>query len=80
MVFTKEVVSGSREGKRLMGVLLQGISQMLQDKDYNEAINRFNQELEQVTDKIDDDDLRDFLGDIGIRFSDDDDGPQGPSV
>ena len=80
LVFTKEVVSGSREGKRLMGVLLQGISQMLQDKDYNEAINRFNQELEQVTDKIDDDDLRDFLGDIGIRLSDDDDGPQGPTV
>ncbi len=79
LVFTKEVLSGSENGKRFMGELLQGIDQMLKNQDYQDAMSRFNEDLEQVSDDTDDDDLRDFLGDIGIRFSDDDDDPEGPT-
>lgn len=81
LVFTKEVLSGSENGKRFMAELLQGIDQMLRNQDYQEAMSNFNEDLEQVTDDVDDDDLRNFLGDIGIQLSDDDDdGPQGPTV
>ena len=73
LVLTKEVVSGSREGKRLMGLLLQGINQMLQDKDYNEAIARFSQDVEQIANRVSDDDLRNFLDGMNIRLSDEDD-------
>jgi len=62
-----------------MSELLQGIDQMLKNQDYQDAMSRFNEDLEQVSDDTDDDDLRDFLGDIGIRFSDDDDDPEGPT-
>ena len=79
LVFTKEVISGSENGKRLMSELLQGIDKMLKNQEYQNAISRFNQDLEQVSDETDDDDLRNFLGDIGIHLSDDDDDPVGPA-
>ena len=73
LVFTKEVVSGSEDGKKLMSSLLQGVGQMLRKKDYKEAINKFNQDLDQIAGRVSDDDLRDMLGGMNIRLSDDDD-------
>ena len=52
---------------------------MLKNQDYQDAMSRFNEDLEQVSDDVSDDDLRGFLGDIGIRFSDVDEDPEGPT-
>jgi len=79
LVFTKEVLSNSEDGKRLMSELLQGIVRMLRKLEYQQAMLKFNQDLEQVSDNINKTDLRDFLGDMGIRLSDDDDDPVGPT-
>jgi len=72
LVFMKEVVSGSENGKRLMGELMQGIDQMFKDQNYQDAVARFNEDLDNITDNTDDNDLGDFLGGLGIRLSDDD--------
>jgi hypothetical protein len=72
LVFMKEVISGSENGKRLMNELMAGVDQMFKDQDYQAAIAAFNDDLENINDETDDDDLGDFLGSLGIRMSDDD--------
>jgi hypothetical protein len=71
LVFMKEVLSGSENGKRLMNELMNGIDQMFKDQDYQDAIDSFNDDLNDVTDNTDDDDLEDFLGSLGIKLSED---------
>lgn len=72
LIFMKEVLSGSQIGKRLMDDLLRGIEQMFNEQNYEDAIEEFRNNLDDVSDDTDDDDLRDFLGDMGIRLTDDD--------
>jgi hypothetical protein len=67
----KEVLSGSENGKRLMNELMNGIDQMFKDENYQDAIDSFNDNLNDVTDNTDDDDLEDFLSGLGIKLSDD---------
>jgi len=66
LVFLKEVLSGSENGKRLMGLLYQMINGEINDYDYRQSMKQFDDELNNVSDGIDDDDLRDLLGDLGI--------------
>jgi hypothetical protein len=72
LVFMKEVVSGSENGKRLMDELMQGVDQMFKNQDYQNAMDAFNNDLNNITDDTDDDDLGGFLDGLGIRLSDDD--------
>jgi hypothetical protein len=73
LTLLKEVISGSDRGKRLLDELTKGIELMLKDQDYEEAMSVFNDDLEELSDETDDDELRGFLGDLGINLSDDDD-------
>jgi hypothetical protein len=66
LVFCKEVVSSSEAGKRLMKELLDGVEKLLNDQDYQDAIQQFQNDLDDETDETDDDELRDFLGGLGI--------------
>jgi hypothetical protein len=71
LVFMKEVLSGSDKGKSFMNHLMNGIDQMFKDQDYQDAVAAFHDDLNRTTDDVDDDDLRDFLGGLGINLSDD---------
>jgi len=71
LVFMKEVISGSENGKRLMNELVDGIDKLFKDQDYQDAIEAFNEDLNDVTDNTDDDDLSDFLNDLGVKLPDD---------
>lgn len=71
LVFMKEVLSGSDSGKRLMRELSDAINQMLNDYDYNEAIDKFDDDLNDISNGTDDDDLDDLLSGLGIHKSDD---------
>lgn len=71
LIFMKEVMSGSANGKRLMNELMSGINQMINDYDYNDAMAKFDDDLTSTSGDIDDDDLDDFLGSMGITRSDD---------
>ena len=71
LIFMKEVISGSENGKRLMNQLMDGINQMVNDYDYEEAMSAFDEDLTDTSEGIDDDDLDDWLGSIGVTRSDD---------
>jgi hypothetical protein len=71
LVLMVEVISGSENGKRLIGELLRGIEEMFRDQDYQDAIAQFQEDLEDISDNTDDDDLKDMLGELGIDLSDD---------
>jgi hypothetical protein len=73
LILMKEVISGSESGKRLIQEIVDGIVLMLNDQDYQEAINIFNDDLDSVEDNTEEDDLDDFLGSLGIRRPEDDD-------
>ncbi len=69
LVFMKEVISGSANGKRLMNELMDGIQKMLNDEEYENAVQSFQNDLDNISDETDDDDLKDFLGGLGIDLS-----------
>ena len=73
LVLMKEVISDSDKGKRLMINLLRGIQEMLNQQDYEYQMDRFNDELEVMSNETQDDELTSFLDDLGIKLSDDDD-------
>jgi len=72
LILMKEVMSGSESGKRLLQEIVDGIVLMLNDQEYQEAINIFNDDLDSVEDNTDDGDFDDFLGSLGIRRPEDD--------
>ena len=72
LVFMKETLTGSERGKQLMSELMSAVQLLFNDADYQEAMSRFNSDLDDASDGIDDDELGDFLGSLGIDMSDDD--------
>jgi len=71
LVFMKEVISGSEQGKRLMGQMLESINQMFNDLEYEQAMSQFEDDLDELSDNTDDDELDDFLGSLGISRPED---------
>lgn len=71
LVFMKEVLSGSERGGQLMNLLYRAIEQEINDYDYSETMDQFDQTLNDISDDTEDDDLDDFLGSLGIRRPDD---------
>jgi hypothetical protein len=72
LVFMMEVLKGTESGKRLMNELMEGIDQMFRDQDYQDAIDAFNDDLNDVVEDTDNDDLEDFLRGLNINLSNDD--------
>jgi len=71
LVFMKEVLSESERGGQLMNLLYRAIEQEINDYDYSETMDQFDQTLNDISDETEDDDLDDFLGSLGIRRPDD---------
>ena len=66
LVFMKELLSNSENGKRMMQLLYEMISGEINDYDYKMAMSEFDKDLKDATDNTDDDSLKDFLNDLGI--------------
>lgn len=66
LILMKEVVGKTENGRRLLDELTTSIEQMLNNEEYEEALNQFNSDLDNVNDETDDDDLYGFLDDLGI--------------
>lgn len=77
LVFMKEVLSQSKVGVRLINEMIKGVEDIIKEQNYMEAMNIFHNDLEDVTNQTDDDDLEDFLGNLGISLSGDDDDDDG---
>ena len=71
LVFMKEVIGQTGDGKRLMIKYIDGIRKMFADQEYEDAIGIFRDDLDDVTSKTSDDSMRDLLKGLGIDLSDD---------
>jgi hypothetical protein len=71
LVFMKEVIGQTENGKRLMIKYIDGIRKMFADQEYEAAISVFRDDLDDVTSKTSDDSMRDLLKGLGIDLSDD---------
>lgn len=72
LTLMREIISGSDNGKNLLGNIITSIKQRLQNEEYEDTIQQFNQDLEQITDNTDDDELNNLLNDLGITPPKDD--------
>jgi hypothetical protein len=74
LALMKEIMEGTDRAKSIVSSLVTAIEQMLEEEDYKVALSEYNDEVDDIEDKISNDELADFLSDIpGIRLSDDDD-------
>jgi len=76
LVFMREVLQGTDQGKRLMNELMDGINKMFNDQAYEDAVSVFRSDLEDVTDDTESGDINSFLNSLGIKGNidlDDDD-------
>lgn len=69
LVFMKEALGNTETGKRLMSDLYSMINGEINDYDYKKAMQDFDDRLNGATDDTEDDDLKDFLGGMGIDLS-----------
>ena len=76
LVLMKEVMGETQRGKRLLSLIYDGIVRIMNDEDYQEAIEKYENELNGITDTTNDDqllnDLNGLFGDKGITLSKDD--------
>ena len=73
LVFMKEVISESDNGKKLMSNLMKGIQEMLNQEEYETTMEGFQSDLSNVSDNTEDDNLLSDLGGLGINLTSDDD-------
>lgn len=71
LVFMKEVLSNSDNGKRLMETMVRSIEEMLNNEDYEQSLQQFNDDLDDIKDETDEGDLGDFLSGLGIDLPSD---------
>jgi hypothetical protein len=69
LVLAKEAIQGTDKGKKMISDLVNGIIERMRGEDAEEAMENFRNSLIDSTDNEDDDDLRDFLGGLGISLS-----------
>jgi hypothetical protein len=76
LVLMKEIMGETDRGKRLISLIYDGIVRMLNEEDYQDAIDRYSMELDDIADNTDDDqllnDLNGILDGKGISLSKDD--------
>jgi hypothetical protein len=76
LVLMKEVMGKTERGQRLVSLIYQSIVKMLNDEEYEEAVQNYENQLTDISDNTNDDqllnDLNDIFGDKGIRLSKDD--------
>jgi len=76
LVLMKEVMGETPRGKRLIALIYDGVVKMLNDEDYEEAIQRYENELDGFANSTNDDqligELNDIFGDKGFTLTKDD--------
>lgn len=73
LVFMKEVLFGSSKGKELMGMLMNGVNEMLRNNEYEIEMQNFNDKIEDIASNTGADDMNDYLRNLGFNEIDFDD-------
>jgi len=72
LVFVKEVLSGSERGQNMMNQLMDGVRASFNDEEDNaDDIQEFQTEVQEAADEVGDDDLDNFLQNLGIGTAED---------
>lgn len=66
LVFMKEVLSKSQTGRRLMNDLMSAINNAINDEEYQEAIDRMNSTIDDISDTYSGAEMNDLLSNLGI--------------
>jgi hypothetical protein len=76
LVLMKEVMAETERGKRLVSLIYDGIVRIMNDEDYQEAIERYDTELNNISDSTNDDqllnELNGIFGEKGFTLTKDD--------
>jgi hypothetical protein len=73
LTFMKEAIGQSKTGVRLMSEFITSIQDRLKKEAYEESLEIFRSDLDDVSSETSDDSIRDFLAGLGIPLSGDDD-------
>jgi hypothetical protein len=73
LVLMREVISNSETGKGLLSNMLEGIKKMLNDEEYEDAMGQFNNDIEELSLKTNEDALMDELRSLGFNLPSNDD-------
>jgi hypothetical protein len=73
LTFMKEAIGQSKTGVRLMSEFITSIQDRLKKEAYEESLEIFRSDLDDVSAETSDDSIRDFLAGLGIPLSGDDD-------
>ena len=73
LTFMKEAIGQTKVGVRLMNEYINGIKDMLKKEAYEESLDLFRRDLDDVASETSDESMSDFLSTLGISFSEDDD-------
>lgn len=73
LVFMREVLVGTQKGKELMVMIMTGVNEMLNNNEYEIAMQDFNDEIEDITRNTTGDDMNDYLRGLGLGEIDFDD-------
>lgn len=65
-VLLMELLRGTDRGNQLMSNLIEGVRRKMSEEDAEEEMERMREDLEDASDGISDEDLNDFLSDLGI--------------
>ena len=68
LVFFKEVIQGTPRGKRLMGLLMESVHKIFNGEDYGVEDEDFDEDLDDVTEVTNDEDIMNFLTQLGIKL------------
>lgn len=72
LVLAKEIISNSETGKNLVNTLIKAIDEKIKNYDYKKTMGEFDDAINKISDQTDKNDLKDFLGGLGISMSDED--------
>jgi hypothetical protein len=70
LVLMREVISNSNEGINLLSAMLDGIKKMLNDEEYEDAMDQFNDDLNILSSQTDENSLKNDLRNLGIDLTD----------
>ena len=69
LITMKEVISGSDDGKKLMGAIYYDLSRKTDNETMTKTESEFRRVIDSLKDKYSEDDLSDFLSSMGIGLS-----------
>lgn len=68
LIFFREVMIGSDRGKRLMNILMENVYRIFNQEDNQAEDEEFDANLDEASEQINDEDLMNFLTQLGIKL------------